>query len=198
MLKVTNQINMKIVAVLFIFLIQTNNSFCRNKNNDTEKKLPNGIRLGYQSSNFENNYATTVDNEQAFYVGYLRKVKLFPFLRLETGMEYMIAGAKLTQDSILKLNYIVLPAQLAFKVGPLFALGGVNANLKIFEKLTLDGEKVDISVEAKSTVLDVTVDAGAGINFLFLSLEARYYWGLTDIQDGWHNRYFQLGLRVNF
>ncbi|GAB4489319.1 MAG: hypothetical protein OHK0019_06730 [Saprospiraceae bacterium] len=44
----------------------------------------------------------------------------------------------------------------------------------------------------------MAANVGAGFNFLFLTLEARYYWGLIDVWDEWNNQYWQLGLKLHF
>ena len=51
----------------------------------------------------------------------------------------------------------------------------------------------------KSNVFDMPLQVGLGVKILMLSLEARYNWGLLDLNDeGAKNQYFQLGLAVFF
>lgn len=172
-------------------------AFTVNAQDKDKKSLPNGFRLGYQSSTLTGGNSGTFDPLTGFYVGYLRKVNLIPLLHLETGMEYMMAGGK--QDSItLRQNYIVLPAQLVFKIGPVFALAGVNANFDIYQSTEMNGTKEKVASDNRADAFDVAADVGAGLNFLFLAVEARYYWGLTDLKDGYKSQYLQLGLKVHF
>lgn len=164
---------------------------------DKDKKWPNGIRGGYQLSNLVGGDQGSFDNFGGFYVGYVRKVKLIPLLRLETGMEYMMAGAQ-KNGTTLRMNYIVLPAQIVLKLGPFFALAGVNANFDVYQSIETNGTKDKVTGDNKANTFDVAADGGVGFNFLFLAAEARYYWGLTDIKDGYKNQYLQLGLKLHF
>lgn len=164
---------------------------------DKDRKWPNGLRAGYQYSNLVGGSNGSFDNLGGFYAGYVRKVRLVPFFGLETGMEYMMAGAQ-KNDVIYRMNYLVLPAQLVAKLGPFFALAGVNANLDFYQSVEANGTKEKVKGDDKANVFDVAVDGGVGFNFLFLAAEARYYWGLTEIKDGYKNQYFQLGLKLHF
>lgn len=183
-----------IIACIFI----ANLTMAQDDKEDNDKKWPNGFRAGYQWSNLVKEEDKVADNLDGFYVGYLRKVKIIPLLRLETGLEYMIAGAQTSDDKKLRLHYLVLPAQLVVKIGPVYGLAGVNGNIKIYEDLKVNGQKVDITSENRVSAFDIAVDAGAGFNFLFLSIEARYYWGLLEVEQGYKNQYAQIGLKVHF
>ena len=158
--------------------------------------LPNGIRFGWQSSNYLQDGDSAGDNLDRGYIGYVRKISILHFLKLETGLEYMIAGTQPTDDSKLQLHYLVIPAQGAFKLGPFVAQAGVSANIRVAEDFKVDGESVDR--DDKSAGFDVAANVGAGFNFLFMTLEARHYWGLLEVENGWHNDYWQLGLKFNF
>lgn len=39
---------------------------------------------------------------------------------------------------------------------------------------------------------------GAGLKILFITLEARYHWGITDVYQGYNNQYLQLGAAISF
>ena len=168
---------------------------------DEEKdgfNLPNGVRFGWQSSNYlqdGDSYGNTIDRG---YIGYVRKISILHFLKLETGLEYMIAGTQMNEDNRIQLHYLVIPAQGAFKLGPFVAQAGVSANIKLSEDYTENGEKVDRPDDEKANGFDVAANIGAGFNFLFMTLEARHYWGLLEVEDGWYNDYWQLGLKFNF
>jgi hypothetical protein len=158
--------------------------------------LPNGIRFGWQSSNFIQDGETAEDNLDRGYIGYVRKVSIAHFFKLETGLEYMIAGTQINDDTKLQLHYLVLPAQGALKIGPFVAQAGVSANFRIAEDYRVDGESIER--DDKSAGFDVAANVGAGFNFLFMTLEARHYWGLLEVENGWYNDYWQLGLKFNF
>lgn len=188
---------MKKILFIATLLIATITVNAQDKNDDKGKDLPNGIRAGYQRSTLKSSSKPDFNNLDGFYVGYLRKVKLIPLLRLETGLEYMMAGGK-KDETIIKLNYLVLPAQLVLKLGPFYVNAGLNADFRIYENITNDGNKVELTSENRANFFDLSADAGAGFNILFLSIEARYYWGLLDVNDGYKNEYIQLGLKAHF
>lgn len=168
------------------------------KAGDDEKDRPNGFRIGYQWSNLVKSGTNAADNLDGMYAGFVRSMKLAPLFKFETGMEFCMNGAKQTENSKLQLGYLVLPAQLKAKLGPLVGQVGVNGNFRIIEKLTVNGNSIDIDDNNRASFFDLAVNVGAGFNIAVLTIEARYYWGLIDVHDGWYNRYAQLGLKVNF
>lgn len=157
-----------------------------------------GIRAGYQSSDLVRDEKESMDTRDGFYFGFVRRINLIPLFKLETGLEYMQAGAILSDTSERRLNYIVVPAQLVFKLGPLLALGGINACFKVDENYIVNDTEQSLSDDQSSSFTDFTVDGGVGFKILMVSVEARHYWGLTDINNGTKNRYWQLGLKINF
>ena len=185
----------KTIAISFLCLL-TYSCFAQKDDDKDRHLLPNGLRGGYQWSNLENDSESAADNLDGFYVGYVRKIKLIPLIHIETGLEYMLAGAKQTDNSKLQIHYIVLPAQGVLKIGPFVGMAGVNANFKVGEKLTVNGQTVDR--DDKAAVFDFAVDGGLGFNILMFTIEARYYWGLIEVENGWYNRYAQLGLKLHF
>lgn len=66
--------------------------------------------------------------------------------------------------------------------------------MKRGEKNVVDGAEVELPKDAKVERLDVLVHGGAGLRSLFLSVEARYRSGLTEVYEGTHNAGLQLGL----
>ena len=160
--------------------------------------LPNGFRVGYQRSDMVNNSKTSSGMLDRGYIGYVRKIGRAPIVHLETGLEFMIAGAEQTDTSKLDLYYFSAPLQGVLKIGPIVAVAGVNANFRIAEKFTESGKSITRDKEEKSAIFDVAADAGIGFNILMITLEARYYWGLLEVDNGWNNRYLQLGLKFHF
>jgi len=184
--------------LLIIPFISTLVSFAGDNTEDDYDIRLNGIRAGYQASDLIKGERETLDSRDGFYFGFVRKVNLVPLLKLETGLEYMQAGAILSDTSEIRLNYIVLPAQLVFKLGPLLALGGLNACFKIDEDYIVNDNEKNLSDDQSSSFTDFSVNGGVGFQLLMISIEARHYWGLTDINNGFENRYWQLGLKVSF
>jgi hypothetical protein len=156
--------------------------------------LPNGFRLGYQQSNLFNNDVDAADNLHRGYVGYIRKIGRARMLHLETGLEYMIAGAQVSEEDKLQLHYLSLPAQGVLKLGPFVGVAGLNANFMIADNFDSDNNAPEPDLKR----FDLVADAGVGFNILFMTLEARYYWGLLEVTDGWYNRYWQAGLKFHF
>ncbi len=168
------------------------------KEDDGRFDLPNGFRIGYQYSNLNNNDEDAADHLDRGYIGYVRKIKIVPLIHIETGLEYMIAGAQQSDDVRLQLHYLTVPAQGVLKLGPFVGVAGLNGNFRIAEDFTVDGEKVDRDDDDRAAAFDLAVDAGAGFNILFMTIEARYYWGLLEVDNGWYNRYWQAGLKFHF
>jgi hypothetical protein len=75
---------------------------------------------------------------------------------------------------------------------------GLDAALKVGEKKLVGGSEVELPDEAKAERFDVLVHGGAGFKFLFLSVEARYRYGLTEVYEGTRNAGLELGLSAFF
>ncbi len=151
--------------------------------------LPNSIRFGYLKSDMVNSAKTSNEMLERGYIGYVRKIGRAPIVHLETGLELMATGANQTDTSKLELYYLSAPLQVVLKLGPFVGLAGLNANFRIAEKLTVNGESITRDTDSKSAVFDVAADAGVGLNIVMVTIEARYYWGLLEVDNGWNNRY---------
>lgn len=108
--------------------------FGQDDEKDEAWNLPNGFRVGYQWSNLVKDGDEAADNLDRFFVGYMRKFRLLHLLKMETGLEYMIAGAKQSEDSQLQLHYFVIPAEGMVKLGPFISMAGLSGNIKIGDK----------------------------------------------------------------
>jgi hypothetical protein len=159
-----------------------------------------GIRAGYQASSLYKDGSQLPDTDPlgSFYVGLFRDNKIVPAIHFGIGLEYFQTGAKQDNDNKLVLNYISLPVYLKAKLGPVFGLGGIGANFKIGEKIYVDGTSSKPSDEDKSKAVDFPVFVGLGFKILIITIEGRYHWGLTDINDGYKNQYFQVGAGISF
>lgn len=62
---------------------------------DDHKHHPNGIRIGYQSSQYANGDNTSDENMDHGYIGFMRKMDERDLFHLETGLEYLVASANL-------------------------------------------------------------------------------------------------------
>jgi len=124
--------------------------------------------------------------------------KLIPMLYAGGGLEYFQNGFQSTLiDLKRKLHYISVPLYLKVKFGPVYATAGTALNFKLAEKNILAGASVD-PLSEKSDVFDLPLQAGIGVKILMFSIEARYNWGMLDVNNGVKNQYFQLGLAVFF
>jgi hypothetical protein len=187
--------------ILLVLLLGSPASYAqggREKDDERDFNLPNGIRFGYQWANFVKDGDQAAENLDRGYIGYARKWKIIPLIHLETGLEYMIAGAKIDEDNKLQLHYLVIPVQGLVKVGPFIGLAGLSGNIRIAEQLELKAGTVNAGDDKRSSGFDLAANLGAGFNILMLTFEARHYWGLLDVDDGWHNRYWQAGLKFHF
>lgn len=120
-------------------------------------------------------------------------------LRFGTGLEYFQNGYESNLvDVQRRLHYISAPLYLKVKVGPVYATGGTALNFKVAENAKYQEESMDPLTE-KSNWFDMPLQAGLGINILMLAIEARYHWGMLELNDiGAKNQYVQLGLSVSF
>ncbi len=149
-----------------------------------------GARAGWQLSTLDSDGDKT-DPLSSFYIGVYREKQIVPLLRYSLGLEYMQAGGMLDyvpDQKEYKIGYIGVPVNLKAKVGPLFAVAGTGINLKVSE--------TDLSDDTKA--FDIPAFAGVGVSFLMFNIEARYHFGLIDIQENTNNRYLQVGLGVSF
>jgi hypothetical protein len=157
-----------------------------------------GIRAGYQSSAFykDGSQLSGTDNYSSFYLGLYKENKIIPILHFGLGLEYMQTGAvwKSTNDKQV-LNYLSIPLYLKAKLGPVFALGGVAANIKVGEHYS--GTTSPLGNQSFKGI-DFPLFLGAGFKLLMFTIEARYNWGMIDINDGVSNQYLQLGAGISF
>ncbi|MGD2035951.1 MAG: outer membrane beta-barrel protein [Bacteroidales bacterium] len=159
-----------------------------------------GIRFGYQAATMFDNEGKLTGTEvlQSFYVGLFRDNKIVPLLRIGTGVEYFQNGFKTDDDNKLVLHYLSVPVHAKARIGPLFVLTGLSPSFKVSEKIFENGEKRDPSGDEKSEFFDIPIHVGAGVKFLFITLEARYHWGLFEVNNGYRNQYLQIGAGVSF
>lgn len=157
-----------------------------------------GIRFGYNSAALYENGSklSGTENLESFYVGIFRDNQIIPFLCLGTGLEYCQNGSKVDTGNKLILHYISVPLNLKVRIGSVFGRAGIAPAIKVSEKAIIGGKST--TPEEKSRVFDTPVFLGAGFSILFLSVEARYHWGLAEIRDGIRNRYLQLGAAISF
>ena len=148
-----------------------------------------GVRAGWQSA-LLNLDGDKSDALSSFYAGVYKERKIVPLLHYGYGLEFAQMGGNYEVIGDYKLGYIGIPVYAKAKVGPIYGLLGSGINVKISE--------TDIEGADKAKSIDVPVYAGVGLNFLMLSIEARYHWGLMEVQDQTKNQYLQIGLGLSF
>jgi len=158
-----------------------------------------GIRAGYQISGLfkDAEKLPGTSNYASFYVGAFKEKKIIPFLHWGTGLEYCQNGAKLSDDSKQVIKYLGIPVHLKAKVGPVYALVGVQPKVKLSEKIMKDSDKTSPTDEQKSKTMDFPAYGGIGFNILIVSIEARYQYSMFETNHGARNAYLQLGATLH-
>ena len=186
----------KNIMITLVLLSAVQSSFAQD---DKPGKI--GIRAGYHAA------MISIDGDQiagtvglnAFYVGLFKEKKLVPMLRFGSGLEYFQNGFESNLiDLQRKLHYLSVPLYLKVKLGPVYATGGTALNFKVAENNKFLDESMD-PLSEKSKIFDMPLQLGLGFKILMLSVEARYNWGMLEINDvGAKNQYLQLGIAVSF
>lgn len=160
-----------------------------------------GIRAWWSNAGLFNDgdqIPSSGDSKSGFYVGTFRTTKIVPLLHWYKGLEYQQMGAKVDDDNFRNLHYISLPTALRLKLGPVFAQAGIAANFKVGESITALGEDVKTD-DNKAEWYDFPWHTGLGLKLGPITVDARYHWGLNDIDDtGVRNQYFQIGAGISF
>lgn len=157
-----------------------------------------GVRAGYLSGSIYVDGNKVGDNLNSFYLGVYKDKRIVPALRIGAGLDYLQTGWYTDGDNKYQLSYIGIPLKAQVKLGPVFAQTGISANFRVGESMTLLGQDVDIADDEKANVFDLPVYVGGGIQIMMIGIEARYYWGLTEINELTKNQYLQLGLTLSF
>ena len=185
------------------FLLNLNYAFA---GDDDEGSKIGGIRAGWQLSGIyeDGSLPSGYGTNSGFYAGFFRDTKIIPLLRLGTGIEYSQVGLvrdSANVDAKRVLHYIAIPIDLKVKLGPVFALAGASLNFRVADVNTVNDQKTDPVFE--SNVFDIPLFVGAGVKILFITIEARYHWGMLNVigsgdQFNNNSQYFQLGAAVSF
>jgi len=157
-----------------------------------EGEIERGIRAGWQQSIIViNNEKVFTDPLNSFYIGFFTTDSIASFLKFEGGFEYYQAGGKTKDlDTELKLHYISVPLSLKFKLGPVYALGGVSGSVNLMGDYKRNGEDVG---DKDFTTFNAGAHIGGGVKFYRLGIEARYNWGIIDVYQGYKTNHLQIG-----
>jgi hypothetical protein len=188
--------NPKILLIL-VAMVVTCNIKAQDKDKDKPAKI--GIRAGwnYASMFIDGDQLSGTDRMNSFYVGLFKEKKLVPFLRFGSGLEYLQNGYKIDDNVSRDLRYISVPLYLKVKIGPVYATGGTGLNFKVGE--SLPGNALRDPLNNKETnFFDMPLQLSAGLKILMFSVEARYNWGMLNVNNNASNQYLQLGFTVSF
>lgn len=195
---------MKTKITIFLTLLFITSFTAVNAQSDN-KDVTKGVRAGWQASNFYiDGSSDGTTNLSSFYIGIFGEKKLIPLLRFGASLEYSQVGSVSSDidDTKYVMHYVGIPLYVKVKLGPVFALGGAAANFKVGEKLTFLGEDFEIPDDSKGNVFDVPIFLGLGVKILMINIEARYYWGMLDIDKSddftMKSQYFQIGAGISF
>ena len=187
------------LQVLLLTFISMTGLSLNAQSNDDDKPAKIGVRAGWHYAGmFENNEMLPgTEHSNAFYVGVFKEKKLVPFLRLGSGLEYFENGYKINDNVKRELHTISVPLYLKVKIGPVYATGGTGFNFRIKEELP--GSLLHDPLNNKETdFYDMPFQLGAGLKILMFSIEARYNWGMLDVNGDASNQYLQVGFTVSF
>lgn len=153
----------------------------------------NYVRGGYHYSDLPGN--ADLDPLSGFYLGYHHTLLKVPLVGISLGAEYNTAGAR--QDTPLgaleyRLGYFGLLVNGRLKLGIVYLDAGLTPAFTVGESVQLAGQDVGGAPEAEN--FDLVAHGGAGVKIAFLSVEARYRYGLIDVYDGVRNSGLQVGL----
>ena len=187
----------RLLVILFsMALIFGSNVYAQD---DKDKPARIGIRAGwnYASMYIDNEELSGIEHNNAFYVGVFKEKKLVPFLRLGSGLEYLQNGYDVEDGSDRNIHYLSVPLYLKVKIGPVYATGGTGFNFKIAENLPGDASQDPLNNE-ETNFYDMPFQLGAGLKILMFSVEARYNWGILNVNNDASNQYLQVGFTVSF
>lgn len=170
----------------------------------SDKKGTPGIVAGWNSATVGvKDSDVSADPASGFYVGILWEQKLAPLFRLQSGIKYNKNGytyGNIPGYDRTVLNYLSVPLALKVKVGPIYGIGGVYGAYRMgsVDKYS-NGNDIKISTDDIKR-MDFGGSVGLGFQILIIGIEARYNFGLSNVNAGevgkYNNRYLELGAHV--
>jgi hypothetical protein len=185
--------------LLFILSILIFGSCTINAQGKSDKQKLVGIRAGYQISYMVNDGSIpdSANGLDWFYVGLYRDQRVNKIFSYGAGLEYFQNGLTYPNNSERVQNTLSIPIHLKLKIGPVFAVGGIATNFKLTEKYEVGDNTYQPTDTSNSNWIDFAAFAGVGVKIFFITVEARYHWGLLEVRDGLNNRYLQIGAAFN-
>ena len=133
------------------------------------------------------------DHFNSFFLGFFSNKQLGPtkLLQINTALLYFQNGSKEDDDNYIRLHYLNIPVSLRVQVGPIYGLAGINGGIKLGGEKYLLGVKSDVK---DVNTWDAGVHLGIGAKIGPIGVEAKYNWGIVDLNDGYDSQYLQLGI----
>ncbi|WP_340112121.1 hypothetical protein [Maribellus mangrovi] len=188
----------KVLFTIVLAVVFLTTTLAQNK--ESEKNMVSGIRGGWHYATLlkDGTEPYSASNLNSFYVGFFNENKIVPMFHFGKGLEYFQNGLSYTGGGERILHTISVPLYLKLKVGPVYGLGGIAGNFKVSEKFSAGDYEVSPTDNDKSNWFDAPVFLGAGVKIFFVSVEARYHWGLIEVRNGLKSQYLQVGAAVSF
>jgi len=183
-----------LISICLIGVISANS---QTTNSESDRNL-GGLRVGYHNANILLDGSKSSSGLEGFYVGYFRNTNIIPRLDYGYGLEYFQNGYSYSDGAERICHTLSIPLDLKFIVGPAFALGGFATNFVVSEKIKTDDENISPQDSDKTNWFDLAFFLGGGVKFSFVTIEARYHWGLLEARTEYYNRYFQIGAGFSF
>ena len=132
-------------------------------------------------------------NMNSFFVGFFSNKQLGPtkLLQINTALLYYQNGSRKDDNNKIRLHYLNIPVSLRVQVGPIYGFGGINGGIK------LGGESYTLSIKhdvKDINIWDAGVHLGLGAKIGPVGVEAKYNWGIVDLNNGYNSQYLQLGI----
>ena len=166
-----------------------------------QKKGKLGLMAGW---NYATSSSKNLDTKSisAFYGGAVWEHKIVPSFRYYSGIIYNQAGYGVDEDNNLdkaKYSYLTVPLIAKVQILNFYALGGLSSGIRTGGKYYFTDETETKITTDNLKGYDFAAQFGLGFKIAIIGIEAKYNWGLTDINNNSalksiYNRYFQLGL----
>lgn len=175
-----------LVAIFFLLAVSAHAQF--------------GIRAGFQTATTVNGGNRVQGSIPGWYLGAFTedRLALKGGLKWHSGVEYVRVGHEQNSQNFRRVNYLAVPMGLKFTLlRKVYAQGGISPSFKVGEKYVVGGNDA-LNSNTRSSVFDLPMHIGAGVNLGRIDLDGRYNIGLISVNSGNRNRYFQLGGAFRF
>ncbi|HEV3413932.1 MAG TPA: porin family protein [Puia sp.] len=171
-------------------------------------QLAFGIKGGANISNVNGSQVSGTSSLVGFNAGAYLKLPLTHHLTIQPEVVYSGQGFKATYSGIetnIHSNYINVPVLLKYHMMGVFIETGPQIGFLATAKSTTQGVTLDDKKNYNSSDFSWVIGAGVKIPMTPISLDARYNFGLSNIDNNSytgdnltiHNGSFQIGIMIN-